>query len=206
MKANKFWAPAIAVLTLVLGGAGAAQAEDTTGADQGSTSQEVQADIAAIPNDNAKRAAEERVAQLIAVGAQVLNITYAAYVPSEVQSSVVSPLALPPDCGMTGYVWYYGGAVRDELATDCGSTRYSKLHHLHRITGVNPFNPYDTKILSEAGRSWGSGTGASSTLTWGCQNTNMTNFYGFGRGTLTYGGATYTAEVSDFEAHISCGW
>lgn len=195
-KTKKFAAVGALIVALSLSAPAAAVAS-TTGSD------EVNDDIAAIENETLRNMMTERVAELTAQGAEVTGVSEEA----AFTSADPGARALPTDCSLSALTWYYGGAVYDEGLTGCSSNTLQAANHDLRITGVNPYNPYDNRVLAEDNVSSGGGTQqASGTLSFRCNNTNPTNFHGFARGNIQVNGTWYSAEVQDFIDNQPCGW
>lgn len=170
--------------------------------------------IAAIPDAKLRGMVEARYAELVAQGADVAGVGYAPFeLTAEAEailaaSPMVSPMSLPTGCTISVMAWYYGGAVYDEAITSC-SSNFEKLVHDLRIVGVNPYNPYDNRILNQGSYTAGSGgtSYGTSTMSWGCNNTNSTNLHGFARGTIWMNGVKWAgAEVGDYLYSQPCGW
>lgn len=195
-KTKKFVVVGALIVTLSLFAPAAATAS-TSGSD------DVNDGIAAIENETLRDMMTERVAELTAQGALVTGVSDEA----TFASADPAARALPTDCSLSALTWYLGGAVYDEGLTGCVSNTLQAANHDLRITGVNPYNPYDNRVLAEGNVTSGGGTQqASGTLKYRCNNTNSTNFYGFARGNIKVNGTWYSAEVQDFINNQLCGW
>lgn len=168
-------------------------------------SQEVQEQLATIPESELKEITKQVIADTLADGGEVLGVDYAPFVPDgSAARGDVGAMALPAGCGSTATASRTGLWVYNVLSTSC-ATSWQSIVFRQRIVYTNPYNPYDYGTLVDTSTTYGSGSYRARTISFNCKNTNETHYSMYGRNTAVFGGVPYTAEVGDFLTSVPCG-
>ncbi|KDA06671.1 hypothetical protein DC31_08545 [Microbacterium sp. CH12i] len=163
----------------------------------------IAAEIAAIDSPEARAAAEQLYAQAIDDGREVLGVAGGSYVAEE---GDVAARSLPSDCGMSVLASRSGTVIYNDTLTSCSGSFSSLTHHLG-ITGENPYNPFDQRNVQNRYFYWYNRTSAANSVQYTCANTNLTNWWTLGEGTLVRNGTTYySPAVYDTVSVVYCGW
>lgn len=184
----------------------AAHASTTDEAPTVQTPNETASEIAGIADSSAREKLSALLDKRVSEGAQSSKLIVSGFAPASGSEVVAARAAQPTDCTLSVLLTSSPGRVSNDMVTSCTSTVWQR-NDLHiRITGANPFNPFDTKVLAdEETFAGGPALSATASTFFGCNNTNETLMNGYGSSTITVNGAAYESSAYD-DLRLSCGW
>ncbi|MDR6868336.1 hypothetical protein J2Y69_002950 [Microbacterium resistens] len=169
--------------------------------------EDIQTQLDAIENPDARAGAESMVAELVAQGRDVVAVDAGTYVPvADAAEGQMSPMGMPTDCHASLTISRSGQNIFNDVKSWC-SVSFTKVQHHMSIMGQNPWVPPDTNTVADNWYTTYSTTTAWNTQVFACNNYNMTDWRAYGSGALERGGVVYTIPtLQDVMDYQDCGW
>lgn len=172
------------------------------------TTAQLEAEVAAIPDETQRALVAAHIEKKLAAGAQFYGLAFNSFKPKPA-SGGVTPMAYPSGCGLTVLISRVGQRIENDSMTSCSSLigPWTSLTHQSDIVALHGVTGWPKKVADRA-FSFGPNSAALSTLTFTCNNYNQTGYNVRTSGRMYKGVTLYTTPLvyDTFGGNINCGY